>query len=153
MLVGANLDKIFGRLAKVMGAEALAADDRFRTHEARGANMAELDSLIAQWTVKFPSTVLLGALATAGVPAGRIFSAADIARDPHYLARDMILRVFDPTTNEEMPGPGIVPKLSATPGRVVRGGPTLGQHNEEIYRDQLGVSEAEYASFKTQGVI
>ena len=134
ILIGANQDSVFGRLARVMERpEWTEPASPYATHVGRGEHQARLDEEIAVWTAERSSSDALAVLDAAGVPSGRIYTAADIATDPHYAAREMILSVPEPGLGgEAVDMPGIVPKLSATPGRVTRGGPLLGEHNEEI---------------------
>jgi len=115
--------------------------------------MPELDALIAQWTSERSIDELLLALDQVRVPAGRIYTAADIAEDPHYRARDMIVRVPEPSLGEDVPGPGVVPKLSETPGTVVAGAPRLGDHNHEIFCVELGLPEDEFRELVADGTI
>jgi crotonobetainyl-CoA:carnitine CoA-transferase CaiB-like acyl-CoA transferase len=140
VIIGANQDSVFRRLAEVMGrANWLAADSPYRTHELRGAAQAELDETIGRWTGERAADELLDTLAEAGVPAGRIYTARDILRDPHYAAREMIVEVPEPGLDgETVPMPGVVPKLSDTPGWPHRGAPLLGEHNDEVLAPVLG---------------
>jgi formyl-CoA transferase len=152
ILIAANQDSVFARLARVMGAEELASDERFATHGARGEHMAELDDLIAAWTAKYPADELLQLLHDGGVPAGRIYTAKDMFADPHFAAREAIVRVPHPDFGE-VAMQNVVPKLSDTPGRVRTAGPALGQHNDEVYGGLLGLSAQEIADLASAGII
>ncbi|GAA4752696.1 CoA transferase [Nocardioides endophyticus] len=134
IVMGANKDNVFARLAAVMDRPDWAGPDgSYATHVQRGHRQQELDAEIAAWTRTRSVEDLLHELERAGVPAGRIFTAPDILQDPHYRARDMVLEVATPDLGDEtVPMPGVVPKLSLTPGRVVRGAPLLGEHNDEV---------------------
>jgi crotonobetainyl-CoA:carnitine CoA-transferase CaiB-like acyl-CoA transferase len=134
ILIGANQDSVFARLATAMGRDSwLEPHSGYRTHLERGRAQAALDAEIAAWTRARASDDVLARLDAAGVPAGRIYTARDIAADPHYAARQMILNVPEPgLRGEAVPMPGVVPKLSATPGDVRRGAPLLGEHNDEV---------------------
>ena len=134
LIIGANQDSVFRRLAALMGRDDWLADDSpYRDHTLRGAGQAALDADIADWTRERGADALLAALAEAGVPSGRIYTARDIVGDPHYAAREMIVEVPEPGLGgETVPMPGVVPKLSATPGVLTRGAPLLGEHNAEI---------------------
>lgn len=134
VVIGGNNDAVFARLAALMGRPEWVADGGpYRSSAGRGAAQLELDIAISDWTAGQPAGELLEQLHAAGVPAGSVYTAVDIAGDPHYLARDMIVSVPEPNLDgETVRGPGIVPKLSVTPGRAVRGGPLLGEHNGEI---------------------
>lgn len=152
ILIAANQDTVFARLTKVMAAPELAADERFSTHTARGARMAELDDLIAAWTSTLGTEDLLDQLHTAGVPAGRIFTARDMFADPHFAAREAIVRLAHPEFGE-LPMQNVVPKLSETPGSVRHPGPDLGAHNDEVYGDLLGLDIEVRAQLAADGII
>jgi formyl-CoA transferase len=152
ILIAANQDGVFRRLAAVMGRSDLAEDDRFATHGGRGAHMAELDKIIAEWTEQRDADTTLGLLADNGVPAGRIFRAKDMLADPHFIAREAIVRVAHPIFGE-LPMQNVFPKLSATPGRVRAAGPDLGQDNDAVYRDLLGLDADECERLHAAGVI
>ncbi|WP_205752052.1 CaiB/BaiF CoA transferase family protein [Cryptosporangium phraense] len=152
ILIAANQDTVFGRLTDVMGQPALKTDERYATHGARGEYMAELDAVIAGWTALSDTEDLLRRLHDGGVPAGRIYTAKDMFDDPHFAAREAIVTVDDPDL-----GPiamqNVFPKLSASPGSVRTSGPALGQHNDEIYRDLLGLPEQEISRLRAAGII
>jgi formyl-CoA transferase/succinyl-CoA--D-citramalate CoA-transferase len=145
LIIGANQDSVFRRLAAAMGRDAwLAADSPYRNHEMRAAAQVELDEAIGEWTAGFGADGLLAVLAEAGVPSGRIYTARDIVGDPHYAAREMIVDVPEPGLDgETVPMPGVVPKLSGTPGRLTRGAPLLGEHNRAVLGTVLGASAFE----------
>lgn len=145
LIIGANQDSVFRRLAAAMGRDDWLTDDSpYRNHGLRGSAQAELDETIGAWTAGFGADELLARLAEAGVPSGRIYTARDIVGDPHYAARDMIVDVPEPGLDgETVPMPGVVPKLAATPGELTRGAPLLGEHNPEVLGTLLGASELE----------
>jgi formyl-CoA transferase len=152
ILIGANQDTVFGRLAAAMGRSELASDERFATHSARGANMAELDELIAAWSAGFPAEELLAKLHDAGVPAGRIYQAKDMFDDPHFAAREAIVTIPHPDFRE-LAMQNVFPRLSASPGSVRTPGPALGQHNDEVFRGLLGLDDQEIRRLRAAGVI
>jgi formyl-CoA transferase len=152
VLVAANQDTVFRRLAAVMARPELAEDPRYASHSARGEHQVELDGLIAGWTATLDADRLLAALEEAGVPAGRIYRAADMLVDPHYQARQAIVRLADPELGE-IAMQNVAPRLSATPGRVAWPGPALGQHNREVYQGLLGLPEEEVERLADQAVI
>jgi formyl-CoA transferase len=152
VLVAANQDTVFRRLAAVMARPELADDPRYASHSARGEHQVELDGLIAGWTATLDADRLLQALEEAGVPAGRIYRAADMLADPHYQARQAIVRLADPELGE-IAMQNVAPRLSATPGRVAWPGPALGQHNREVYQGLLGLSDEEVERLADQSVI
>jgi crotonobetainyl-CoA:carnitine CoA-transferase CaiB-like acyl-CoA transferase len=152
MIIAANSDNVFRRLAVAMGRPEWNEDPRYNNHDARGERQEELDQLIAEWACGFESAKLLDILVEYGVPSGSIYNMADIATDPHYHHRNMIVPVEDPQLGE-VHMPGVVPKLSATPGAIKWSGPDMGQHNEEVYTEILGLSKAEYTKLKVDQVI
>lgn len=152
VLIAANQDTVFRRLAEVMGRSDLTNDERYATHSARGQHMEELDGLIARWTTTIAAEKLLQELHQGGVPAGRIFRAKDMFADPHFAAREAIVRLTHPELGD-FAMHNVVPHLSETPGAVRHVGPTLGEHNHEIYCDLLGMSSDELTSLQSAGVI
>ena len=152
VLVAANQDTVFTRLAKVMDQPELATDDRFATHSARGANAALLDDMIAEWTSTIDADDLLHALAEGAVPAGRIFRAKDMLADPHFAAREAIVRIAHPEFGE-VPMQNVAPRLTASPGRVRRTGPDLGEHTDEVLREVAGLDDAAIEALRSDGVI
>jgi formyl-CoA transferase len=152
ILVAANQDTVFRRLAETMGRADLADDERYATHGARGVYMTELDELIARWTAEFEADELLALLSKSGVPAGRIYRAKDMLADPHFAARQSIIRLAHPTFGE-LAMQNVFPRLSETPGKVRHCGPELGEHNDEVYRGLLGLSHSEIEQLRTTHVI
>ncbi|HSH89291.1 MAG TPA: CaiB/BaiF CoA-transferase family protein [Ramlibacter sp.] len=150
-LVAGNGDSIFKRLMGVIGRADLAADPQLADNTGRVARVAEIDSAIEAWTS--PRTVgeVLAALDGASVPAGRIYTVADIASDPHYRARGMLSEVTM-DDGSKMAVPGIVPKLSATPGGHRRNAPKLGQDTDDVLRD-VGLNAAQIAALRARGII
>jgi crotonobetainyl-CoA:carnitine CoA-transferase CaiB-like acyl-CoA transferase len=136
VLIAGNADGVFRRLCDAMAQPELADDPRYADHGARGANAAELDAEVARWSATLDADDLLGRLAANGVPAGRVYTATDMLRDPHYAAREMVLRATA-RAGFELPMTGIVPRFSRTPGSVRDVGPALGEHDEEV-RAELG---------------
>lgn len=152
VLVAANQDTVFRRLAELMGRPQLAADERYATHGARGAQAEELDKLIATWTAEYEADDLLAMLAGGGVPAGRIYRAKDMLADPHFAARESIVRIAHAEFGD-VAMQGVFPRLSGTPGSVRHAGPELGEHNDEVYRGLLGLGDEEFARLQAAGVI
>ncbi len=152
IIIGANSDTLFRRLAKLMGEPELAVDERFRDHQSRGRRQEELDAIIGAWTATKDAGWLVDALSDAGVPAGLTYRAPDMLADPHYAARESIVRVEDPTL-----GPiamqNVFPKLSETPGAVERTGPALGEHTSAVLSDWLGWDEGTIAEARQNGII
>lgn len=151
VVIAGNSDPIYKRLMLTIGRADLAEAPEFAHNDGRAAKSGLLDAAITHWTSSLPIDQVLSALEAAEVPAGRIYSVADIVTDPHYQARDMLL-------SADLPGgltvkmPGIVPKLSETPGAVNWQGPSLGQHTDSILGD-LGLTGADIQRLKTSGVV
>ena len=152
LIIAANQDSVFGRLVAVMERPDLATDERYATHGARGANMAELDGIIAAWTAGFDADGLLQTLHDNGVPAGRIYRAKDMFADPHFAARQAIVRLAHPDFGE-IAMQNVFPRLSASPGAVRAVGPALGADNDGIYRGLLGLDDDELDRLSKAGVI
>ena len=152
VLIAANMDTVFRRLAAAMGMPELATDERYATHSARGANEVELDEIIAKWSSQWTSEALLQHLTEHSTPAGRVYTAKDILADPHYKAREAIVRVIDPVLGE-FPMQNVFPFLSETPGEVKWVGPDLGQHTDEIYTGLLGYDAKCLADYRERGII
>lgn len=132
VLIAGNADTVFVRLCAAMGKPELAIDERFANHGARGDHEVELDALVADWTRTQTSDALLALLRDHSVPAGRVYTAADMLTDEHYLAREMVTRRVA-RTGVETPMLGVVPKFSRTPGSISDVGPDLGEHTD-LYR-------------------
>jgi crotonobetainyl-CoA:carnitine CoA-transferase CaiB-like acyl-CoA transferase len=150
-VIAGNGDAIVQRLLKVIGREDLAADERFSSNEQRVKHMDFIDGLIAEWSSALTLDACLEQLNEHAIPAGPIYSIEDIFKDPQYLARDMILDVEHPEFGR-IKVPGIVPKLSKTPGSVQWLGPKLGEHNLDVLR-QIGLSDEQIEQMAAKGVI
>ena len=152
VLVAANQDSVFRRLAAAMDAPELAEDPRFSDHRARGERQAELDGIIAGWTGSRGATEVLDRLHEAGVPAGLVYEPADMLADPHFRARDSIVHVPDEEFGE-VAMPAVVPRLSATPGSIRGRAPRLGEHTDAVLTDLLGLSAQEIQDLRAAGVV
>jgi formyl-CoA transferase len=152
ILIGANQDSVWSRMAEAMGRPELGSDPRYASHHARGEHQAELDALISAWTRSFSSHDLLALMEAHGVPAGKIFKAPDMLEDPQYQAREALVQVPHPEF-QNLWMQNVAPKLSATPGKIDWAGPSLGQHNDEIYRDILELSDDDRATLARDGII
>ena len=131
VVIGGNGDSIFKRLMIAIGRDDLATDPQLASNPGRVERVAEIDAAIGAWTAVRPVGQVVDVLNAASVPVGRIYTAADIALDPHYEARDMLLNVTTPD-GLTVQVPGIVPKLSATPGAITRRAPSLGEDTEAV---------------------
>jgi formyl-CoA transferase len=152
VLIAANQDTVFSRLAEAMGQPGLAQDPKYSTHGARGAHQVELDALVERWTQTLSTRQVLDLMDKFGVPAGLIYRAPDMLEDPHFQARDAIVSVPHPDFGE-LRMQNVAPKLSETPGSIRSPSPALGQHNDEVYRGLLGLTEERYAELKSAKVI
>ncbi|MDE1981295.1 MAG: CoA transferase [Betaproteobacteria bacterium] len=151
VLVAGNGDSIFRRLMQAIGRQDLGEDPDLAHNEGRSRRAAEIDAAIGAWTQTLTITQVLDALQRANVPGGRIYTVADIARDPHYRARDMILSTTT-AAGLALEVPGIVPKLSRTPGSLRRCAPRLGEDTDAVL-GALGYDEAALQHLRQQGVI
>jgi formyl-CoA transferase len=150
-LIAGNGDSIFKRLMAVIGRGDLAADPALADNAGRVARVAEIDAAIGAWTAQHGVADVLAALGEASVPAGRIYTVADIATDPHYQARGMI----DSVTMDdgiELAVPGIVPKLSRTPGGHRRNAPAIGQDTDAVLAE-IGLTREQIDELKRRGVV
>ena len=151
VLVAGNGDSIFKRLMATIGRDDLGQAPDLADNAGRVARVAEIDAAIGAWTQPRTVQQVMDALATARVPAGKVYTAKDIAEDPHYRARDMILqqRTRDGDTLEV---PGIVPKLSATPGTVRSNAPHVGDDTDAVLRE-LGPSAEPISTLRGRGIV
>lgn len=151
VLVAGNGDSIFRRLMQLIGRKDLADDATLGSNEGRSLRAAELDAAIGAWTAQHPLEDVLARMRDAGVPASRVYTIAEIAADPHYASRGNIERI--PAMNGgTIAAPGIVPRLSATPGQVRHAAPRLGQHTAEVLA-QAGIAAERIAELRRDGVI
>ena len=150
-LIAGNGDSIFRRLMTIIERTDLADDPALADNQGRAAQAERLDQAISEWTAGHDLQEVLDAMNQAGVPCGKSYDAADIASDPHYRARDMILETELPD-GSAVEVPGIVPKLSRTPGDVRSLAPRLGEHTQEIL-DQLGIDAATRQDWQSRGII
>ena len=147
-----STDKMFERLARVMGRPDLVAPDRYATVDQRVANRDEVNRIVADWMRQYTCEEIAQRCLDGDVPAGPINSVADIFRDPHYKAREDLIE-----RDHERAGTlvvhNVVPRLSETPGSVDTLGPDLAQHNEEIYSGLLGLSREQLDRLRKQKII
>ena len=152
-LIAANQDSVFRRLCSAMGRSDLADDPRYATHIARGNHQKELDEIVAAWTSTLTTDALEHLMAEAGVPAGKMYTPADMLADPQFKARESLIEIDHPRWGK-LPMQNAFPKLSATPGSVRRPAPAHpGQDNLAVYGADLGLSEGELASLQQRGII
>jgi len=151
VVIAANVDAVFRRLMGALGQPLLADDPHFATHDARTAHKDELESVIAEWARGLDAAEIDRVLDKAGVPCGPVNRVSDIFSDPQFRAREMLLEIDDPVIGRHT-APGVVPKLSATPGRVRWSGPQPGEHNAEIY-ELVGVGGDQLAALAREGIV
>ena len=150
-LIAGNGDSIFRRLMDVIGRPDLGDDLALAQNDGRVANVERIDAAIGAWTQRHSLDEVLAHLDEARIPAGRIYDIADIAADPHYRAREMIV---DSTLADGTPVqvPGVLPKLDATPGTIRTLAPALGQHTDEVLAT-LGLDDARRTALRERGII
>ncbi|MFX9105614.1 CaiB/BaiF CoA-transferase family protein [Acinetobacter baumannii] len=151
VVIAGNSDPIFKRLMYVIGREDLANRPEFEHNDGRAQQSDLLDAAIESWSQQHSIDEVLQQLEQAEVPSGRIYSVADMVNDPHFNARDMLLSTELPD-GQVVKMPGIVPKLSETPGQVKWRGPELGEHTESVLR-QYGYQAEEIESLRVSGVV
>jgi len=150
-LIAGNGDSIFKRLMAAIGRDDLAADPALTDNAGRVKRVEEIDAAIGAWTSKLNVAEVLAVLDQAAVPAGRIYTVEDIAADPHYLARGMLADV-SMSDGSVLKVPGMVPKLSRTPGQHRRNAPTLGQDTDAVLLD-LGITADQISEMRKRGIV
>jgi len=150
--IACTSDKIFARLAKLLGEPSLAGDGKWGKVKDRDRDRAAVDAWVTRWTQEQPLVELIELCNAFEVPCGPVNSIAEIFADPHYRARENIAFVKDPRVGE-IAMPNVCPRLSDTPGAIAWLGPRLGQHNGDVYCGLLGLSEGELRALQDQEVI
>ena len=151
VLIAGNADALYRRLMSAIGREDLRDDPALARNDGRAAQMERIDNAIAAWTSQRTQDEILLEMQKAEVPAGRIYTAADIAADPHYAARGMLQQVTA-GDGEPLKVPGIIPKLSATPGAIRSPAPRLGEHTAEVLQG-LGFSQGDISVMRAKKII
>jgi formyl-CoA transferase len=151
VLIAGNADSLYRRLMSAIGREDLRDDPALARNDGRAAQMERIDDAISAWTCRLTQQEVLKAMEQAEVPAGRIYNAADIAADPHYAARGMIQEVIA-GDGEPLKVPGIVPKLSGTPGAIRTPAPKLGEHTDEVLQ-ALGFSAGDISRLRDKKIL
>jgi formyl-CoA transferase len=151
VLIAGNADSLYYRLMTAIGRADLRDDPALARNDGRAAQMERIDEAICAWTRARTLDEVLNIMEKAEVPAGRIYSAADIAADPHFAARGMIEQVIA-GDGEPLKVPGIVPKLSATPGAIRSPAPKLGEHTDEVLQ-AAGYSSEEISRLRKKGIV
>lgn len=151
VVIGANGDSLFQRLMRAIGRPELATDPRFATNPKRVGHEREIDAIITAWTQANDAPFVLSTLEQAGVPAGPIYSVADMVADPHYQARELFESV--PTPQGPLRIPAILPKLEHTPGATRWPGPKIGEHTEQVLKELLHLDEERIRTLRSEKVI
>ncbi|MDI9233421.1 CaiB/BaiF CoA transferase family protein [Limnohabitans lacus] len=151
VLVAGNGDSIYKRLMHAIGRDDLGQDPELKDNAGRVKRVQEIDGAIGAWTAERDILEVLKVLDTAGVPAGRIYNVADIAADPHYQARGMIEKI-DLDDGTELSLPGIVPKLSRTPGGHRRNAPSIGQDTDAVLQE-MGLKADQIQALRDKGIV
>lgn len=152
IVIGGNGDKIFYRLMVAIGREDLAADPKYASNQGRADHVDFIDETIEGWTKQYTLKEVQQKLDEVSVPVGAIYGIKEIVEDEHYKARGMLQEVTLPDGTKTLV-PGIVPKLSETPGEIMWNGPALGEHNEEIYKEFMNFSFEKFKHLKEIGAI
>jgi formyl-CoA transferase len=152
VLIAANQDTVFKRLATAMGREDLGTDERYATHSERGRRQEELDKIIAAWSATLDADKLMALLHEHAVPVGPLYRAAEMLEDEHFAAREAVVTLDHPELGE-FPMQNVVPRLSETPGRLRWVGPHLGEHTDEVLRELLGLHASRLEALRASGII
>jgi len=151
VLIAGNADSLYKRLMTAIGRVDLRDDPALARNDGRAAQMERIDEAISKWTLQRTQQQVLDEMERAEVPAGRIYTAADIAADPHYAARGMIEKIVA-SDGEPLKVPGIVPRLSATPGAIRSQAPKLGEHTSEVLKE-IGYSNADIEELRKKQIL
>ncbi len=151
VLIAGNADSLFRRLMTAIGREDLRDDPALARNDGRAAQMERIDKAIGEWTSSRSQKEVLEEMEKAEVPSGRIYTAADIAADPHFAARGMIREVLA-SDGEPLKVPGVIPVLSGTPGGIRTPAPKLGEHTGEVLKE-IGFSEKDIEAMRQQGIL
>jgi len=152
ILIAANSEPLFGRLARLMERPELIDDPRFKGNQARVAHVKELDAVIAAWTRRFAAAEADAILSKADIPCTLVYTAAECAADPQFRHRGMVREVEDPLFGSVLHA-GVVPHVPENPGQVRWPGPPVGAHTEEVLSDLLGLRPQEIESLRAEGVL
>ncbi|MSO97208.1 MAG: CoA transferase [Rhodospirillaceae bacterium] len=151
-IIAANQDTVFKRLTEAMGQPELSSDAKYATHTARGVRQKELDDIIGVWTKTKTVKELEDLMDKAGVPSGLIYRAPEMLQDAHFKAREAIVEIADKSLGK-LKMQNTFPKLSSTPGKVRWTGPDLGEHNDDVYKDLLGMDDKTIKDYQERGII
>lgn len=153
VLIGANSEPLFAKLAELIGRPELVGAASYCGNRERVRNAAALDALIGEWTVQYDVQALIEMLNAADIPNAKVYTAADCASDPQYLARGMVRSIEDPHLGRKILHAGVVPHIPETPGAVRWPGPDIGEHNAEVLKELLAMTPSEIAVLVDEGVV
>ncbi|HEX7440530.1 MAG TPA: CoA transferase, partial [Caldimonas sp.] len=155
LAIACTSDKIFARLAVLMGCPEFAGSGKWGTLSQREADRAAVDAFVGEWTGRHTREEVLALCSAGEVPCGPLYAIDEIFADPHYKARDNIAFVNEPRIagGQEFAVPNVMPRLTETPGRINWLGPPLGAHTEEVLEDWIGLEAAEIAALRSAGAI
>jgi len=151
-VIGANQDTVFKRLCDAMEMPELVENERYSTHIARGQNQDELDEIVNAWTKTKTMDEIDDLMIENGVPAGRVYRAPEMLKDPHFAAREAIVDIEHPEI-DNLKMQNVFPKFSETPTEIRWPGPKLGEHTLEVYKDVIGLSDDELDTLKEKEII
>ena len=151
--IACTSDKMWRRMAAVLGRDELGEDERYETSARRVENRDDVEAMVGAFTLSLPRDRVVETCNSGGVPTAPVYSIADIFEDPQYRARGTLKDVIEPETGEHVHVPNVLPALSETPGRIESLGPRLGAHNDEVYGTLLGLSADERDALHEKGVI
>ena len=152
LIINATTQGTYERLIAAMGQPGLLTDPRFEDRRDRRGNYQQIHDIVGEWVATLSLEAVLAQLDEYGVPATKVYATSDALGDEHYAAREQIVQVPS-EQHGELPQPGVVPRLSGTPGAVKHRAPTLGEHNREVYGGLLGIADDELAQLAADGVI
>jgi formyl-CoA transferase len=153
ILIAANSDPLFAKLAALIGQPELARDPRFTGNRARVRNVEDLDRVIGTWTRGFTAAEVDRLLTEADIPCTQVYTAVEIAADPQFCERGMVREVEDPLLGTRVLHTGVVPHLPEDPGTIRWPGPAVGAHTDEVMREMLGLGAAEIEALRQEGVL
>lgn len=153
VLVAANSEPLFAKLSALIGRPELPSDPRFSGNQQRVQHVTELDAVISAWTCQHDVETLIELLTDADIPSSKLYTAADIATDPQYRAREMVCEVADAHFDRPILHSGIVPRFDDKAAAIRWAGPSIGAHSAEILHELLDMSEADIAALRNEGVI
>ena len=153
ILIAANSEPLFARLANLIGHPEMLSDPRFKGNQLRVQNADPLDAIIAGWTSQLTAAEADRRLSEADIPCTQIYTAAECAADPQFRERGMVQDIPDPRFGRDVLHAGVVPHITEDPGQIRWPGPAIGAHTEAVLQELLGLSDVEVASLRQEGVL